>query len=218
MKRKNLLYCFLTIMFLFSITSVMAQEDQIHNFGTFIKDSCIDIRRECSDCGYINLSIFLPNGSIIVQNEEMTNVGGGTWLYEYCNTSQHGRYEVLSSGDGVSIDPNFAHMFFDVNEFGINSTLFATYTIFYLGILFLSFLFVYKFATYNGGRVRDPNLFLWSAFVNLILFVIIEINGFGGSENLIVDIIKMVCFASGVYMLFIGIVNIVQFKKKKTNF
>lgn len=101
----------------------------------------------------------------------------------------------------------------DVTEYGISVNLFAIYTLFYIALLFMSYLFWYKFATFNGGKVRDYNFYFWSAFLDLILYVLIEINGFGGSETLIVDVIKMICFASGAYFLVQGIVYASSFKK-----
>ena len=144
----------------------------------------------------------------------MTNQGGGTWTYLFTDTKSQGRYDVTGSGDLEGTPTSFDVLYFDVNEYGIAASLFALYTILYLILLFASYLFYYKFATNNGGKIKDPNFLFWAGFFDLILFVIIEIYGFGGVDTLIVDVIKLVCLASGIYFWAIAIIGVMNWKSR----
>jgi len=206
---KKLLLALLII----GMISLVAAE--INNYNSYKKDTCVILRQTCASCTYVNVSVAGPsNGSLILSNAEMNNNGGGTWTYQFCNTSVQGRYDVMGSGDLEGTPTGFDVLYFDINEYGIAASLFALYTILYLILLFSSYLFFYKFATYNGGKVKDPNLLFWAGFFDIILFVIIEIYGFGGVDTLIVDVIKMLSLASGIYFWAMAIIGVADWKKK----
>lgn len=186
---------------------------EINNYAPIKINECVTIKQTCASCSYVNFSLSYPNSSIALNNQQMINQGGGVWIYEFCNTSQQGRWDINGIGDPSSVPTTFDVLYFNVNEYGIESWLFALYTLFYLSLLITSYIFIYKFATFNGSKVRDANFYFWASFLDLILFVIIEINGFGGVDTLIVDIIKIVSFASGIYFLYEGIINTFYSKK-----
>jgi len=56
-------------------------------------------KQTCGSCTYLNVSIYFPNGSIATNNVEMTNNGGGVWIYEFPNTTTLGRYDYPTCGD-----------------------------------------------------------------------------------------------------------------------
>lgn len=129
-------------------------------------------------------------------NTYNATIGGG-------NFTELGTYTV-----NLECISGYGNICRNVTEYGINVNLFMTYAGFYMILLIISFWFIYKFATWNGGKVKDPNFYLWAGFLDLIVFVIVEINGFGGSEGLIVDIIKFLALGSGLYFLAQGAIQI----------
>lgn len=206
--KSNILLIFLLIV------SIMFVSAEINTYGSYQKGSNITIRQECSSCTYVNVSISYPNSTLAVVNEPMVNQGGGTWTYLFTDTKVQGRYDVTGSGDLDRTPTSFDILYFDINEYGISAALFAMYTFLYLILLFSSYLFYYKFATNNGGKIKDPNFLFWVGFFDMILFVIIEIYGFGGVNTLIVDVIKLLCLASGIYFWAIAIFETVNWKRK----
>ena len=174
--------------------------------GTFKQNTCIELKQTCSTCSYINITISYPNTTRIVTNDEMDYIGSGIWIYELCNTSQLGEYDFVGEGN-VDGNRKTFDAYFEVNEYAQEPIQFLIYAIIYVLLLFSSYLLVYKFATYDGNGVKDENFFYWAAFLDLVLFVLIEVNGFGGTDTLLVSLIKMLCFGSGLYFLAQGIIN-----------
>lgn len=195
-------------LFLFSFATA-----EINNYVPITKGECITIIQSCSSCSYVNISISYPDSTLAITNQPLANQGSGTWSYEFCNTSQQGRYDVRGSGDLSGTPTSFDVLYFEVNEYGIDANLFMLYAGFYLVLIFLSFLFVYKLATSDGKGVKDYNFFFWAGFLDLIVFVLIEVNGFAGTNTLIVQVIKMIAFGSGAYFLSQGIYYAVSWKK-----
>ncbi len=199
-------------LFLLLLSATLFVSAEINSFGSYAKGSDVLIRQTCASCTYVNVSVSYPNSTLAITNVGMTNAGGGTWTYLFNDTKTLGRYDITGSGDLEGTPTSFDVLYFDINEYGIAASLFALYTILYLILIFAGYLFYYKFATNNGKSIKDPNFLYWVAFYNLVLFVIIEIYGFGGVDTLIVDIIKMISLGSGVYFLFTAISNTVNWK------
>jgi len=208
-KQNKAIFLFLLLL----VGSFMFVSSEVNTYGSYQRGSIVSIRQVCSSCSYINISVSYPNSTLAVSNEQMFNEGGGVWTYEFNQTSIQGRYDVSGTGDLGGTPTSFDVLYFIINEYGIPSLAFGLYTTLYLLLLFVSYLFVYKFATFNGGKVKDYNFYFWAGFLDLILFVVIEINGFGGSRTLIVDTIKILAFASGLYFMAQGIFNAVSWKK-----
>lgn len=201
----------LALMLIGMTTFVLAE---VNTFGSYQKGTDVVIRQTCASCTYVNVTVSYPNSTLAVSNVEMTNEGGGTWTYVFNKTRDQGRYDVTGSGDLDGSATSFEVLYFDINEYGIPASQFALYTVLYLILLFASYVFFYKFATNNGGKIKDPNFLFWAGFFDIILFVIIEIYGFGGVDTLIVDVIKMICLASGIYFWAMGVIGVVNWKKK----
>lgn len=200
------------VLLLMSMTSFVFAE--INSFGSFKQDTDVTVKQTCASCTYVNASIFYPNSTLAVTNVGMIDQGGGTWTYLFNDTRAQGRYDITGSGDLEGVPTSFDVLYFDINEYGIAASLFAMYTFFYIILLFFTYLFYYKFATNNGGKIRDPNFLFWVGFFDMVLFVIIEIYGFGGVDTLIVDIIKLVCLASGIYFWTMGVIGVTNWKSK----
>lgn len=97
----------LAIVLVTLISGVSAQD----SLGTFRQNDCVEIKQTCSSCSYVNLSISYPNSTRAVTNDAMSSSGGGTWIYDYCNTSKIGRYEVTGEGDIDGSPESFATYF-----------------------------------------------------------------------------------------------------------
>lgn len=79
----SILLIILLIIILPSITSA--------NLGTFKQGNCISIR-VLSNCSNINLVEVTSFNQTFVINSAMTHIGGQTFNYTFCNTSQLGMY------------------------------------------------------------------------------------------------------------------------------
>lgn len=132
---KNL-WLFLFIgLFLFSFANA-----EINNFAPVKQGQCTTIKQVCASCSYVNISISYPNSTLATINKGMSNQGGGTWTYNFCNTSQTGRYDITGSGDLEGTATGFDVLYFEVNEAGIEMTSARTNsTLFLIFILFLLF-------------------------------------------------------------------------------
>lgn len=59
---------------------------------TIEQDTCWEIPFTCDNCTYVNVTVAYPNGSIILDNQEMTSNGGFYYNHTFCNTSTLGKY------------------------------------------------------------------------------------------------------------------------------
>lgn len=57
------------------------------------------LRQTCGSCSYVNISVYYPNSTKVVDNQAMTNAGGGYWEYEFSYTSSLGKYDYPTCGD-----------------------------------------------------------------------------------------------------------------------
>ncbi len=155
-------------------------------------------------------TIDYPNGTISIYQlmTKTQNTYNATILGD--NFTDFGIYTI-----NIECDQGYGNICRDVTEYGTSTNSFMLYTLFYLVILLLSYILVYKFATYNGKDTKDNSFYFWAGFLDLILFVVIQVNGFGGADTLVVQVIKMICFGSGAYFLIQGIFSAVDWGKKK---
>ncbi len=202
MKNTKLAIVLMMSMFLISFASAIdciphLQKDNLSfSFSDNIAISC-------------NVStITYPDGVIYI-NQEMNKTGNTfTSIILGNNFTTFGTYII-----NMDCEDGYGNICREVNEYGISTNSFMLYTLFYVLLLFVSYLLIYKVATFNGGKLKDYNFYFWAGFLDLILYVLIEVNGFGGAETLIVDIIKILSFASGAYFLVQGMVYASSFKK-----
>ena len=75
---------------------------EINDYSTVKLNECVLIKQVCSSCSYVNLSISYPNSTLIITNDGMTSTGGGVWTYDFCNTTQLGRYDVNGERQSTS--------------------------------------------------------------------------------------------------------------------
>jgi len=101
-------------------------------FSVVEQNTCFNIPGSCDNCTYMNITILFPNGTVIVENQAMTNLSS-TYYYNYtfCNTSTLGSYIYITHYDEDSYletDENF----FEVTPSGRSCPCSAS------GIIFLS--------------------------------------------------------------------------------
>jgi len=158
------IYLFLIVsLFLISFVS----STSLDNLGTFKKDECVRIKQTCSSCSYINLTISYPNSTEIINNAGMDSLGAGTWVYNFCNTSLTGRYEVTGEGDIDGIAESFA-TYFMITLSGTNPSDSNPYIP--LGIIALIFGISCIFL-YISSQLQEPGpkiFFLLGSFVFII--------------------------------------------------
>jgi len=109
---KNIILSMLCMILLVSFASATS------TLGTIKQGSCIEIPQVCASCTYVNLSVQYPNKSIAISNQAMTPNGAGLWTYNFCNTSQLGRYDVTGIGDLNGVDTGFSVLWFEVSVNG----------------------------------------------------------------------------------------------------
>lgn len=168
-------------------------------------NECYNITTSCYNCSSVYIDTIKINNSIILINESMSNVGY-SYYYGFCNTSFQGEYYVtliknFDDGNKTIINESFI-----VNEWGVGNNTFYIYVIFYIVLLFMSLLFVYKYATFDGKGIKNSYMFLWASFFNLIIFVIMTV--YPSFNNLLIEIIRMLFFGFGAYFLIEGIVGV----------
>lgn len=83
------------IAFMFLVLPISAYE----NIPSIKQGETVTLRQTCGSCTYVNLSVYYPNSIKAVDNQAMTNVGGGYWEYTFTNTSLLGRYDYPTCGD-----------------------------------------------------------------------------------------------------------------------
>jgi len=116
MKIQTKLLIFIVGIFLISFISA-----EVNNFAPVKQGECKLITQVCASCSYVNVSITLKDG-LLVNNTGMSNSGGALWTYEFCNTSEKGRYDVTGSGDLLGTATGFDVLFFDVSPTGTELT------------------------------------------------------------------------------------------------
>ncbi|KKN44980.1 hypothetical protein LCGC14_0687410 [marine sediment metagenome] len=165
--KKILLTLFIGI-FLISFASA-----GLENQGSGDQNQNFTINQVCSDATYTTLStIQYPDRTIQIINTNMTSVGGGSYQYNFTNTTQIGRYDVAGISDGCSRTFSF---YFTIGE-ELNTGRAIAYIGFIIIILFTFFLTIYgaslvrwKHLRSDEGKIITINHF---RYVKIFLFTI----------------------------------------------
>lgn len=163
MKLKYFIFVFLILMLVGSVSA-------LNELGTFKQNECVEIKQTCSSCSYVNASISYPNSTRALTNIQMSEISPGVWTYDFCNTSNLGRYDVIGEGDLSGTPTSFA-TYFTITTSGaiaINSgegiSLFGSvFVILSIGVLF----FVLSM------RVNQPITKFILLVFSIIIFIII---------------------------------------------
>jgi hypothetical protein len=121
---------------------------EVSSLGTIKQSECIEIPQVCASCTYVNLSVQYPNKSIAISNQAMIPNGAGLWTYNFCNTSQLGRYDVSGQGDLSGTDTGFSVLWFEVTMSGNASP--DGFVVVLFIVAFLAVLFYMSFLVINN--------------------------------------------------------------------
>ena len=123
------IYLIILGMFLISFAS-----SSLVSLGTFSQDECFNISQTCASCSYVNISSISSNtNSTLVSNVPMVYFGNSEWRYEFCNTTDLGRYDVRGVGDINSVDASFT-TYFEITPSGNSG---SSNMVFFIIVIFL---------------------------------------------------------------------------------
>jgi hypothetical protein len=168
LEMKSIILSLMLCMMLFSFANATS------TLGTIKQSECIEIPQVCASCTYVNLSIQYPNKSIAVSNQAMTPNGAGLWTYNFCNTSQLGRYDVSGMGDLNGVDTGFSVLWFEVTPNGESIT--TGKALFYIGLISILIIFLVLSMT---SFVRFENLLNRVSMIGLSYLLLIAITFVG---------------------------------------
>jgi len=202
MKKNNKLIGIGLIIFgMFFINLVNAD---VNSLGTFKQNQCIDIKQVCSSCTYVNISVSYPNSTTAINNEGMASIGSGTWTYNFCNTTQLGRYDITGEGDLEGVATGFNLLWFEINEGGVEingSRIAGSIFLIFILLVFLviSIALFFKVDGYMGKFI--------SYWVSHVLIIIITFVAWQvGVEGLLGSVAL-----TGVFRIFFYIFTIAMF-------
>lgn len=67
---------------------------------TIKQNTCFNFPTSCDNCTYMNITFLFPNGTIAIDNQEMTNLTSDYYYnYSFCNTSTLGTYIAIINYD-----------------------------------------------------------------------------------------------------------------------
>ena len=142
---KKILLTFIIGMFLFSFASASLESQ-----GSGDQNKNFTINQGCSDATYMTLStIQYPDRTVQIINTNMSSMGGSSFQYNFTDTEQRGRYDVIGISDGCQRDFTF--------YFTIGQELNTGRAIAYVGFIII-LLFTFFLTMYGASQVRWKHL------------------------------------------------------------
>jgi len=131
---KKILLTLVIGLFLIGLISAVCPDGD-GNLGSKKQAECVRVSQTCASCTYINISsiTLTTSNQSIVSNVEMESIGDGEWIYNFCNTTLLGSYDVRGQGDLNSVDTSFKSCF-DITPSGESGT---TNTVFFIFIILM---------------------------------------------------------------------------------
>ncbi len=169
------------------LAPVMALNDQ----GTGEQNQNFTLVQVCNEASYITLdTIQIPDRSTLIINTNMTFISGGTFNYNFSDTSQLGRYDVTGISDGC--ENSFA-FFFTITPSG--QALDTSQSLIVIGLILVLILLTGSFL-YFGNKVEylPMKIFLISLS---ILFIMLTV---GVSLNAVKQLMIMGAVFSGIFV------------------
>lgn len=195
------------------------------DLGTFKKDTCVTIR-VLSNCSYVNLTEVTTLNKTYIINNRMTRLGGQTFNYSFCNTSDEGIYSYSwfpSCQDCTQV--NCGNSFL-INGNGKNNQSDMVTLFFILAFLFLIGISVYL-GLYTIGHLVTADFDLIDLSIDFgLYFIIIAIyflQDFYLGNSVISYYLLWFVQIGGLFFIFIPIVAFVlsfimsYFQNKKLN-
>lgn len=139
------------------------------DLGTFKQNSCVEIRT-LGNCTLTLIEVTSPKVTYEI-NTEMTNIGGQTYNYSFCNTTESGKYTYSWSGDCLDCGSDGCGNSFEISPTGFSGTLgfYAIILVLSLGIIILGF------AKEDGIVIILGSFGLYFAGLYIILYGIVGI-------------------------------------------
>lgn len=183
-KEKLLLFLMLLVLVAGFIDIASAQEQQ--TLGTFLKDSCIQLKQTCGNCTYVNITrVSAPDSSILINGNFSMARQDTIYNLTFCQTSQVGEHIVdwKANPDGITTAGNYN---FFISLTGIRPSTAQGTIYFFLGLLSIAIFGLSLFGAIKikwkhprdmKGHIIGLNdlkyikLFLW--FFTYLLFIFI---------------------------------------------
>jgi hypothetical protein len=138
MINKNILLVFVLSLFIISLSSA--------SLGIFKQNTCVDIR-VLANCTTVNLVEVNDGSTTYIINSAMTNLGGQTFNYSFCNTSKLGTYSYSWDNTCVDCATDNCGNSFQVTTNGnpkAEGILIVVFTIIFIAIFFFGLLYFMK--------------------------------------------------------------------------
>lgn len=141
-------------LFLFAFAFIIVMGLASANLGTFKENSCVSIRT-LANCS-VNINEVTSPTTTYKLNTSMTNLGGQTYNYTFCNTAESGTYTYSWSGSCLSCGTDNCGNNFEITPSGYHSSgtniaLFLIVCIFMYAIAFIGFFGKHEWVTIIGG-------------------------------------------------------------------
>lgn len=171
----------------FVILSMQFALAETNTYAPVKQGECINITQTCGTCTYMNVSVIHKGTTLI--NTAMNDQGGGIWIYNYCGTSDLGRYDTPTCGDidGIFKCTEGGTIWFEVTPSGFTGTLGFYFVI----IAVLAGLLILGFSIKDGWFV----VFGGMGLIGLGIFSFV--NGIAGFKDTLVT--------QGTSLFFIGV-------------
>lgn len=106
------------MLFLLSILLISFASAEVQTLPPVVTGQCVNLPQQYANSTYQNITtIQLPDKNIMIINSPMTNLGGGSYNYTFCNTTLNGDYIVNGIGN-IDGTPQTWNYNFNVNPFG----------------------------------------------------------------------------------------------------
>lgn len=218
----------LTMLTLFLLPTINA------GLGTFKQGECVDVKTILNTTSVTLSSLSYPNGTIAVTSKTMTNIGGKTFNYTFCNTDDIGTYiydYYDASGDvyvnDFDVTPNGEPIVLG-KMVGYGFMLIIAIGLFCL-LLFFGITIPYQHQRNEEGLIIILNqkkylkiLCIWLAYIVLIYISsllndisqsYLTLSGFGGMFEIIYFTLLSFFYPIFICFLIFGIINMVMDRK-----
>jgi len=151
---------------------------EVNDYASVKHNECVLLKQVCASCSFVNVSLTYPNSTLVLSNVPMVDSGGALWTYEFCNTTQLGRYDINGVGDLEGTNTGFDVLYFEVTPSGSildsasSTTLFGSLLV----MLILSIVFIIM-AMKTESLAGKLTLYCISAigFIMVILYTVVTI-------------------------------------------
>jgi len=151
---------------------------EVNDYESVKQNECVTLKQICASCTFTNVSLTYPNSTLAVSNIPMVDSGGALWTYEFCETTELGRYDISGVGDLSGTNTGFDVLYFEVTPSGSvldsasSTTLFGSLLV----MLILSVIFIVM-AMKTESLAGKLTLYCIAGigFIMVILFTVVTV-------------------------------------------